>query len=322
MSPVSISRRLFLAILLACILPAGAAAAPAPAYTTTYTITVQEDGTALWQIEYRTPLASDDDLLAFDNYTRDLPAVYLPQVRDLMQHSAVQASVVAARPMAISNVTGTTAVQTSPTGRYGIVLYSFSWSGFARPDGSLTIDDAFSGGLYLEKDNTLIIRYPYGWTVAQAEPAPDLQRDGLVWYGMRAFGPGEPRVVLEKPSFPLIPVIGAIVIIAMILAGFLVFRAYKRLAVERDREKEDEDRIEVGEPAVILSDAEEAGLEERIITLLVNERGEQYQSGIIRSLGLPKSTVSSALNNLHRKGLIQKIRKGRENLIRIAPDVR
>ncbi len=306
---------LLLAVLLVCVLPAGTAAAPVPAYATTYTITVQEDGSALWQIEYRTLLASDDDLLAFDNYSRDMPAVYLPQVRDLMQRSAVQASVAASRPMAISNVTGNTAVQTSPTGRYGIVIYSFSWSGFAKPDGSLAIGDAFAGGMYLAKDNTLVIRYPYGWTVLQAEPAPDQQRDVLVWYGLRTFGPGEPRVLLEKPAFPLVPLIAGISVVAVI-AGFILYRATKRQAAPDLTDYRDEP-ADSGEPAALLSEAEEAGLEERIIRLLEAGGGEQYQSEIVKTLGLPKSTVSSALNNLHRKGMIQKVKKGRENLIRL-----
>lgn len=309
------NRVLLLAVLLVCVLPAGTAAAAAPAYATTYTITVQEDGSALWQIEYRTFLASDDDLLAFNNYTRDLPSVYLPQVRDLMQRSAVQASVAASRPMAISNVTGNAVVQSSPTGRYGIVIYSFSWSGFAKPDGSLVVGDAFSGGMYLAKDNTLVIRYPYGWTVSQVEPAPNQQRDDLVWYGLRSFSPGEPRVVLEKPAFPLVPLIAGIIVIA-VFAGFILYRATKRRTGQDISEDRDE-QPDQEEPSAPLSEAEEAGLEERIINLLKAGGGEQYQSEIVKSLGLPKSTVSSALNNLHRNGFIQKVKKGRENLIRL-----
>ena len=55
-----------------------------PASATTYTITVLEDGSALWQIEYRTLLATESDLAAFNNYTRDLPSAYIPQVQDLI----------------------------------------------------------------------------------------------------------------------------------------------------------------------------------------------------------------------------------------------
>ncbi len=284
-----------------------------PAATTTYTITVQEDGSAIWQLEYRTLLATDSDLAAFNNYTRDITSVYLPEVQDLMQRSAAQASAASSRPMAISNVTGNTVVQTSPTGRYGVVIYSFSWSGFARPDGSLAIGDAFAGGLYLAKDNTLILRYPYGWSVTLAEPAPDDQRDGLVWYGLRTFGPGEPRVTLEKSSFPLVPVIVLLLLISLALAGFMLYQKKKGREVPEDHEDPEE-------TAAPVSEAEQAGLEERITHLLRTWGGEQHQAEIVKALGVPKSTVSSALNNLQSKGVIVKVRKGRENLIRLVRD--
>jgi hypothetical protein len=300
-----------LAVILLCSV---AATAAAPAYTTTYTISVQEDGSALWQLEYRTPLLTDSDLMAFDNYTRELPTVYLPQVQDLMQRSAAQASAAASRPMTVSNVTGNAVVQTSPTGRHGVVIYSFSWSGFAKPDDRLAIGDAFAGGLYLARDSTLILRYPYGWTVSRAEPAPDDQRDSLVWYGLRTFSPGEPRVLLEKNSFPLIPLI-LVFIFVIVAAGaaFMVFQKKKSGGIAKEQAEQEE-------PAVSLSEAEEAGLEERIVKFLEAAGGEQYQSAIVKALGLPKSTVSSSIGSLHRKGIIRKVKKGRENLIRLAED--
>ena len=306
----TVIRYLVLIIALLLLLVPAITAAATPAYATTYTITIQEDGSALWQIEYRTLLASDSDLATFDNYTSDLPSVYLPQVQDLMQRSAAQASVATSRPMAISNVTGNAVVQTSPTGRYGVVIYTFSWSGFAQPDGTLTVGNAFTGGLYLAKDDTLVIRSPDGWTVGSAEPAPDDQRDGLAWYGLRSFGAGEPRVVLEKPVFLLVPVIVAFILIMIILGGFMVYRR------NRGRAWQDLPEEQVG-PAAPLSAAEEASIEARIVTILEIAGGEQYQSEIIRALGIPKSTVSSALNSLHQKGIILKVKKGRENLIRL-----
>jgi uncharacterized membrane protein len=301
---------LILAVLLLC---SAAATAAAPASSVTYTVTVQEDSSALWQLEYRTLLASDDDAAAFDAYTRELPSVYLPQVQDLMQRSAAQASVAASRPMAIGNVTGNAVVQTSPTGRYGVVIYSFSWSAFAEPDGDLAVGDAFAGGLYLAKDNTLILRYPYGWSVKRAEPAPDIERDGLVWYGLRSFGPGEPRVTLEKSPFPLVPVIIVLFLISLAGAGFMMYQRKKSQTVP-------EEHADPEGPATHLSEAEAAGLEERIVKLLEAAGGEQHQSEITRALGIPKSTVSSAIGSLHAKGVIVKVKKGRENLIRLVRD--
>jgi hypothetical protein len=301
---------LILAVILLC---SAAATAAVPSSSTTYTISVQEDGSALWQLEYRTLLATDSDLAAFDNYTRELPSLYLPQVQDLMQRSAAQASVAASRQMTISNVTGNAVVQTSPTGRFGVVVYSFSWSGFAKPDGTIAVGDAFAGGLYLARDNTLILRYPYGWTTTRAEPAPDDERDGLVWYGLRTFSPGEPRVTLERSSFPFVPVIAVLLLVFLAGAGWLVYRRNKNRGIP-------EEPAETEDPAVPLSEAEVAGLEERILHLLETAGGEQYQSEIVKNLDIPKSTVSSAIGSLHQRGLIQKVKKGRENLIRLVRD--
>ncbi len=287
-----------------------------PSYSTTYTITVSENGAALWQVEYRTLLGNDNDVRAFNNYSRDLPTVYTPQLKDLMQRSADEASVATSRQMGIGTVTGDATIQTSPTGRYGVVDYSFTWTEFALPGNELVIGDSFAGGLYLGKDTTLVIRYPPGWTVGSAEPAPDEERDGLIWYGLHSFPEGEPRVTLKKAAFPEIPVLVGIVIAIAAAFGFVVYRARKH-RVSHDISAGFELASDRDDPPVTLSDSEQHSLEERIIRILTENDGEQYQSEIVRALGEPKSTVSSALNALHQKGIIQKIRKGRENLIRL-----
>jgi len=43
-----------------------------------------------------------------------------------------------------------------------------------------------------------------------------------------------------------------------------------------------------------------------------------YQSEMTQRLGMPKSTVSAALAVLHEKKAIIKVKKGRENLIRLS----
>jgi uncharacterized membrane protein len=299
--------RYAVALLLLIAIPViASAAAPAPDYTTTYTITVKDDGSAIWQIEYRTLLESDADLTGFEAYTRDLPLIYLPQVEDLMQRSAAEASVATSRPMQAGNATGSAVVQLSPTGKFGVVVYTVTWEGFAKTDGGLAIGDAFSGGLYLARDSTLIIRYPEGYSIVSVDPAADQQRESLAWYGQRSFAPGEPRVILEKNAFPLIPVAMGVFIVLLVLVLFLIYRT-RKLVPEAE---------EPDEPAPVLSADEQKSVEERILRLLEAHRGEQFQSDIVRTLDLPRSTVSASLNSLHKKGVIVKVRKGRENLIR------
>jgi uncharacterized membrane protein len=297
-----------LTVVLLIIIPVIAGAAPVPPDSSiTYTITLREDGTANWHVEYRTLLAADEDVEAFDSYTKNLSSTYLPQFRDLMQRSAAQAAAATSRPMEITDFAGDAVIQTTPTGRYGVVYYSFSWKNFAKTGTDLAIGDAFAGGLYLAKDNTLVIRYPSGYTVSVAEPAPDQVRDGLIWYGQRSFGAGEPRVVFEKPGFPWLPVLLGGVLVLIVIAG-----VYWVISKRRSPEP-----VEADDPPVMLSETELFSLEERIIQLLKTSGGEQYQSEIIKTLGLPKSTVSATLNDLHKRGRIQKVKRGRENLIRL-----
>lgn len=301
-----------LAVLLIAAVPAAAATASGtPSYTTTYIISAADDGSARWQIEYRTLLESDTDIAQFGEYTRNISSDYLPQVQDLMEQSALQASVSTGRPMKIGEVRGDAVIQESPTGKYGVVVYSFVWEGFARKDSALTLGDAFTGGMYLPRDSTLIIRWPADYHVVRADPPPDQQRDSLVWYGQRSFPPGEPRVILERESlFPLPVLAGFIVVIIAAIAGYLVLRSRKAGA----------GAPEPDEPADPLPPDEQQGAEERIVALLAQNGGEEYQSEIVRALGLPRSTVSAVLAGLHAKGVIVKVRKGRENLIRLATE--
>ena len=297
-----------LTVVLLISIPVIAGAAPvAPDSSITYTITLKEEGTANWHVEYRTLLAADEDVEAFNSYTKNVSSAYLPQFRDLMQRSAAQAAAATSRPMEITDFAGDAVIQTTPTGRYGVVYYSFNWKNFAKTGTDLAIGDAFAGGLYLAKDNTLVIRYPSGYTVSVAEPAPDQVRDGLIWYGQRSFGAGEPRLVFAKPGFPWLPVLLGGVLVLIVIAGL-----YWVISKRRSPEP-----VEADDPPVMLSETELFSLEERILQLLKTSGGEQYQSEIVKNLGLPKSTVSATLNDLHKRGIIQKVKRGRENLIRL-----
>jgi uncharacterized membrane protein len=306
----------FIAVLfLLFILPA-ANAVSVPDYSTTYTITIHDDGTALWKVEYRTPLLTDDDLNSFDNYSRQMNALYLPELRDLMQRSAAQAALGTARDMTVNNFTGNALVQTSPTGKFGVVTYTFVWTHFAKNNGGLSIGDAFVGGMYLARDNTLIIQYPQGYTVTSADPVPDQTSDGLIWYGLRAFGPGEPRVTFAGSGSPLLPVTAGILLSIIAIAGYILYRRNRHIP-DPDQHSGPDDHEAPEEPIVHLSEADLISLEEKIIQLLVANHREKFQSEIVKELGMPKSSVSTTLNGLHQRGIIQKVKKGRENLIRL-----
>ncbi len=273
-------------------------------YKITYRINIDDGGTAYWNVEYRTLLATKDDISSFENYSKQLESIYINEFKQLMQKSSSEASAATSRSMVVSDFAGNAAIQSTPTGMYGVVHFSFKWTNFAKMGPNINIGDAFVGGLYLSKDNALIIQYPSGYAVEQVTPAPDQNRDGLTWYGLRSFGAGEPRVVLAKAPFPWIPLIFGLIVIS---AGVMIY-------VARSRKNKTETNEIVLEN---VSETDMMDMEDRILKLLQESGGSLYQSEIGRKLDLPKSTISSALNELSSKNRIQKIKKGRENLIRL-----
>lgn len=278
-------------------------------YKVTYKINVNDNGSAQWNVEYRTLLSAEEDIQSFENYSSQLNSKYLIEFEELMERSVQEASNGTGRNMAARNFKGEAVIQSTPTGKYGVVNYTFLWTDFAGKDQNINVGDVFVGGLYLSNDNTLIIRYPEDYTVEQVFPQPDMNRDELIWYGLRSFAKGEPRIVLSKPSFPWTMTIGAAAILFLIAAGAFL--------ITRNKKQEQFEAQILNESIAEIPETEMMDLEDRIMNLLKEKGGSQYQSDIGKQLDLPKSTISSALNQLHERKLIQKVKKGRENLIRL-----
>ncbi|MCX9012585.1 MAG: ArsR family transcriptional regulator [Candidatus Methanoperedens sp.] len=302
-------KALYLSIIL-LLLAHAASAAPGNEYKITYTININEGGTAVWSVEYRTALVSKEDFDSFDNYTRQLNPVYLNEFKELMQRSVSEAANATSRKMAAGGFTGDAKVESAPTGTFGVVRYSFTWMNFAEldTDRNLKIGDVFVGGLYLSKDNTLIIQYPSGYTIEHAEPQPDQVRDSMVWYGLRSFKAGEPAIVLSRTSW--MPLLIAISVISISAAGVFIY-------MRKARGKNAIIGTTVEPVAGNLTEADMMDVRDRIVKLLNESGGSLYQSEIGKKLDIPRSTVSTALNQLRDKKIIQKVKKGRENLIRL-----
>lgn len=61
--------------------------------------------------------------------------------------------------------------------------------------------------------------------------------------------------------------------------------------------------------------------EEMIRQFLLRSGGQAYQSDIVNQSGLSKSKISMVLSKMKDDGMIIKIRKGKENLIRLVPEI-
>jgi len=314
--------KISLTVLIFLLLFSTVSAAPANGYKTTYTINVKDDGTAVWYVEYRTQLVTKEDIDAFENYSEQLKPVYLNEFRELMQKSVSAASNATTRKMMAGGFTGEARIDTAPTGNYGVVRYSFTWTDFAKLDSNknLNVGDVFVGGLYLSKDNALIIQYPSGYTAEQVTPQPDIVRDGMIWYGLRSFNAGEPDIVLLRPSISwTLYALAIIILVGGAAIAFKIRRNKVQVTGAPSGEGIEPAGETVHEEAADMANMEDMmDLEDRIVATLKESGGSLYQSDIVKKLDLPKSTVSSALNGLHAKNTIQKIKKGRENLIRLS----
>ncbi len=298
---------LLLAPVLLVALAAGQAVPGEQGPTVTYTISLGGDGSAIWNMEYRTPLLSAGDQASFRNFSDRIQTLYLTDFTELMKKSAAEASAATGRPVGVTDFSADSAVQSGPTGSYGVVHYRCRWTGFAEPGESLQIGDVFVGGLYLGKDHALVIRPPPGYAATEVSPPADLTRDGLVWYGLRSFGAGEPRVVLGRAGVPWVPVLLLLGVAGLALGIYLSRRRFRRPPPP----------AQAGGQVEPVDHATGLELEDRILALLGERGGSLFQSEIVGILGLPKSTVSEAVNRLHEAGKIEKVKKGRENLIRL-----
>ena len=288
-------------------------------YTINYKISLHQDSSASWTIEYLLPLQSTADQEQFEQNTNSSPILSEESIRQLMEQSAAESSLSTGRLMDIQDFSRASTIQSSPMGTYGVIRFSFLWTNFTQTDGGLIMGDVFPGGLYLPSGASLIIEVPWGYSVASIEPTPDSVNGNLIWYGPDSFDPGQPSVTLTPIAFLSLPILltGACGAVALATGAVLAWRRRQKKGAEVeipvDTRKVTTQKRTTEEPP----NAELRELEERILNLLDAMGGEMYQSAIIEKLSLPKSTISIALNGLHARRLILKVKKGRENLIRL-----
>lgn len=280
-----------------------------PQPSTFYNIELDPNGSATWVLEYRFHLATQAEENFFKQYMAQFEAqkqAYLENFSKRMQELVERASLLTGRTMEAKNFQVMVGLLGGPIERFGVIKYQFDWEGFASLErDKVVVGDVFEGGLFLSREDALIIKHPPRFEVIEVSPQPDEFRSEefeLIWYGLRDFGSGEPRVVLEPkpmaiPFLWLLLGVGA----AAALGGALVWRR-KRQAKHPPWEeltKSDEDRV---------------------LDLLKQSGGALYQSDLVRLTGFSKSKVSALLALLKQRGVIEKTKRGRKKLITLRPE--
>jgi len=308
-------------------------------------IDLRPNGDAVWTIRFRTRLSTATDVQEYETFqaafTND-SSQYLSPFEDRMTAVIEGANRQYDREMRAADFRAETSIQEVPN-RWGVVSFQFRWEGFAaRNDGQVVVGDVFAGGLFISEGDVLEIAVPEGYTVNSAAPAPDETTDGVVqWNGREDFADGRPRVVAAPAStLPVDTTLisGVVGLVVAVAVGLLVVRRRRSTGEQSpapDQPPTDgaavgDDRSDPATPSDAESsegttDAEaptgrEYDLvtnESQVIDVLEQHDGQLKQADIVEALDWSKSKTSRVLSEMADDGAIEKIRLGRENVIRL-----
>ena len=330
---------LLLCVLLACAGPVSAASSGSALAQqdidpddVLMSITVEADGDAVWEIEYRTRLETDDDKQAFEELRTDVQAdsePYAERFHDRMNGTADAAENATGREMRITEMTVSAENRSLPQ-EYGVLTYRFRWSNFAAVDGDrLVVGDAIDG-LFFDEQTALLISWPDGYELLEASPEPTETRDRTVVYnGPTDFAGGEPRLELapsstdatdgesgDGGSFPA-SVLSAVVLAVALLAAVGAFIAYRRRDGDESAESADTgaDDGADGGAAATQPDPELLSNEEQVLQLVESEGGRMKQQAVAEQLGWTDAKTSQVTKKLRERGDLEGFRLGRENVL-------
>ena len=308
----------------------GAAAAPALAQTAPavdadevlLSVSLEADGSARWRIAHRVRLDTANETDAFEALAADVEAnrsAYVTRFEERIGPTVAEAEAATGRDMAVENVSVTATVEELPQ-RYGVLAYTFEWTGFAAVEGDrLRAGDALAG-LFLDAETTLLVSWPEGYTAVEVSPATAEERErSVVWYGPTSFAPGEPTVVVAAGGGGFDSThLGLAVVAAVLLGGGLAWwfrrgRSAGRPGSTPDAAAGSTEGAEGTQrpPDELLSN------EERVLALLEAEGGRMKQQDVVEALGWTDAKTSQVVGKLREGGEVEGFRLGRENVLRL-----
>ncbi len=311
-------------------------------------VDVDENGDAVFTLEIRTRLDTDEKREAFDSFAdevEDDPDAAVADFRVSIESLVDRARDETGREMSVSDFTVETRSEPLPVER-GIVEYRFDWDGFASANDAVEAGDVLSGYILGDSD-ALVFRYPDGYEVDSVEPSPDIDEDGLRWDGPRDFDDDQPRAVFV-PVDPEAPAddtddtddaltengdeaeaIGApLYVYALVLIAILAVAlfAYRRNGDDEAPEPPSKGPPEpASEPAPEPEPEPEPSFEdlpdeERVLRIIESEDGRMKQKHLVERTGWSEAKVSQVTSRLEDADEITKLRMGRENIIELQED--
>jgi uncharacterized membrane protein len=276
-------------------------------------IRIAPDRSATWSVKYRYRLADNETEQAFERTRQSVtnpPGVFIERMRNAAQRAAMRTG----REMRVQNGS-VSAFRSVPHGRFGVVEYRFTWTGFAATgdDGDVVVGDTLSG-YPLAGNESLIVTWDDQFRVDEVAPEPNATAESTVrWDGPHDFVVEHPTLVLTTGTggsalSPLTMVVGGLLTVAVVVvlvygvgAGGLVAAITARGDGETEKEEEP--------PAELLSD------EERVLRLVEENGGRMKQQEVKDALDWSRTKTSNVVNDLQEADKLEVYRLGRENTL-------
>jgi hypothetical protein len=247
-------------------------------------------------------------------------SAYVSRCQDRMTATVDDAAAATGREMAVRNVTVTTTTRQLPEA-YGVLVYTFEWTNFAVVEGDrLRAGDALAG-FFLDADSSLILLWPEGYTLLEANPQPTEERErSVVWRGPTDFGADGPTLVVSSggsaEAVDTSLVGPAVVALVLVVGAGLWWWRYRAGGDAGAAEPDTAGSAgsETAPPEELLSN------EERVIALLEEHGGRMKQQAIVEELGWTDAKTSQVVGKLRESGEVEGFRLGRENVLRL-PEV-
>ncbi|WP_135821899.1 helix-turn-helix transcriptional regulator [Halostella litorea] len=316
-------------------------------------VSVDENGTARWELQYWTRLDDENTTQAFEDLRRDIeanPGNYTADFRERIEGTVGAAENDTGREMAARNVSVAADRRAIPD-EYGVVTYSFTWEGFAAVDGDgIRIGDAIRG-FFLSSETRLTVEWPAGYD-ADVSPDPDDGGDAsATWRGsMTDFASDEPSIVLTPAGGGSDGgadgggaadgdvgsgwLLAALALVGVAAAGVAALRFRDGGLGGADDETPDaDDGGAAAEPPDAGDDGDASAAadadgdaddgpppellsnEERVLRLLDQRGGRMKQQEVVEALDWTEAKTSQVVGDLRDEGKLESFRLGRENVL-------
>ena len=309
--------------------------------STTFAVTLHENGSATWAIEYAQPLDNETEVERFEDYASNFEqnetALYRNFVDDADTLTRIGTDKTG-REMAARNVQRSAGVE--PAQSLGTVRLSFLWTNFSRVYADrLVVSDVFDGGFYIGADQSLVFQHDTSLSFATVDPSPDSRSvpgsltdsRSVTYDGEQSFDDSRPYVALgataaSQPTTTTAAAAGdgtgdsmwrlaiALAVLALGAVAVAAWRSGAAAAVLGD----DDDAGGTAPDPVPETPVDEAELlsdDDRVLKLLEENGGRMKQVDIVETTEWSKSKVSMLLSDMEEAGHISKLRVGRENII-------